>query len=175
MDAAEFHRVTIEIRALMMLIMKITTGDINQRLAANNIDLNAMQFGMIRALYHHPYTLSELSKFFALDPSTLVPVVDMLEQKGLIERGRDPHDRRRVPLHLTNDGIELFQKVSILPQDSVLGRSFEQMGEAKTLQFLELLRELVQTMPEGEGVLCDMRDHLRQYESSRNKTSADIV
>jgi DNA-binding MarR family transcriptional regulator len=175
MEKAELHRATIEIRALMMLVMKTTTGDINQCLAQNNIDLNAMQFGMVRALYHHPYTLSELSKFFALDPSTLVPVVDMLEQKGLIERGRDPNDRRRVPLHLTEDGINLFQKVSILPQDSILGRSFEQMGEAKTLQLLELLRELVQTMPEGEGILCDMREHLNQYDSSRNKTSADIV
>ena len=175
MDKAEFHRVTIEVRALMMLVMKLSTGDLNQHLAANNIDLNAMQFGMVRALYHHPYTLSELSKFFALDPSTLVPVVDMLEQKGLIERGRDPNDRRRVPLHLTEEGANLFNKVSILPAESMLGRGFAQLGEAKTLQLLQLLRELVQTMPEGEGILCDMREHLNQYESSRNKTPADIV
>ncbi|HLU11527.1 MAG TPA: MarR family transcriptional regulator [Oceanobacillus sp.] len=175
MDAAEFHRVIIEIRALMMLIMKTTTGDINQCLAQNNIDLNAMQFGMLRALYHHSYTLSELSKFFALDPSTLVPVVDTLEQKGFIERGRDPNDRRRVPLHLTEAGRDLFQRVSVLPHDSVLGRSFKQMGEAKTLQLLELLREVAQTMPEGEVILCHMREHLDQYSATQNKTASDLV
>lgn len=175
MDKAEFQRVTIEIRALMMLVMKLSNSDLNQHLAALNLDLNAMQFGMLRALNHHHYTLSELSKFFMLDPSTLVPVVDMLEQKGLIERGRDPNDRRRVPLHLTEAGAAVFSKVSILPAESVLGKSFAQLGEAKTLQLLELLRELAHTMPEGEGILCDMREHLSMYHSSKNEIPSKSV
>jgi DNA-binding MarR family transcriptional regulator len=159
----------------MMLIMKMSSGDLNQHLAANNADINAMQFGMVRALYHRHYTLSELSKLFMLDPSTLVPVVDALEQKGLVERGRDPNDRRRTPLHLTEKGANLFKKVSILPEDSTLGRSFTQMGETKTLQLLELLRELVHTLPEGEGILCEMREHLNLYESSQNKIPTNNV
>lgn len=175
MDAAEFHRVTTEIRVLMMLVMKMSAGDLNQHLAANNVDITAMQFGMVRALYHHRYTLSELSKMFMLDPSTLVPVVDALEQKGLVERARDPNDRRRVPLHLTEEGKTLFNRVSILPQDSMLGKSFTQLGETKSLQLLELLRELVQTMPEAESIFCDMREHLKLHESSQNKIPSNLV
>jgi DNA-binding MarR family transcriptional regulator len=175
MDTAEFQRVITEIRILMVLVMKTNTGDLNQYLAANNFDINAMQFGMVRALYHHAYTLSELSKMFVLDPSTLVPVVDSLEEKGLVQRGRDPNDRRRSPLHLTEKGIALFEKVAQFPEDSKLGKSFVQLGEEKTVQLLELLRELVQTLPEAERIFCDMREHLKLHESATNKIQTNLV
>jgi DNA-binding MarR family transcriptional regulator len=160
MDIAELQRITAEIRMLFRIVMKMSAREFNQHLAANDVDINGLQYGVIRALHHHHFTLSELSKMFILDPSTLVPVVDTLERKGLVERARDPNDRRRIPLHLTEQGVNLLKNVSLFAEDSLLGKSLTQLGEAKTLQLLELLRELAQTMPEGESMLCDMREHL---------------
>jgi DNA-binding MarR family transcriptional regulator len=160
MEAAEHSRVTTEIRMLLFLIMKTSARQIHQQLAAQDADINGLQFGIIRVLHHRPFTLSELSKRFVLDPSTLVPVVDTLEQKGLVERGRDPNDRRRTPLHLTDKGAAMVHDLSVIAEDNLLANSLNQLGEAKTLQLLELLRELVHAMPDGESILCDVQEHL---------------
>jgi len=46
----------------------------------------------------------ELSRSLELDPSGLVSTVDDLEEQGLVERQRDPADRRRYALYLTESG-----------------------------------------------------------------------
>jgi MarR family transcriptional regulator, organic hydroperoxide resistance regulator len=47
----------------------------------------------------HPKTQSELAQLAGLDKTTLVSVLDRLEQAGLIQRKLDPHNRRtRTPV-----------------------------------------------------------------------------
>jgi MarR family transcriptional regulator, lower aerobic nicotinate degradation pathway regulator len=46
----------------------------------------------------------ELGDRLGLDPSGLVSVIDDLERQGLLERRRDPADRRRYGIHLTRAG-----------------------------------------------------------------------
>ena len=60
----------------------------------------------LRLLQHTPFTLRELSDRMLVTPSTLVPVIDKLESEGLLVRGKDPDDRRRTPLELTERARE---------------------------------------------------------------------
>ncbi len=46
----------------------------------------------------------------AIDPSTMVSVVDELEAKALIRRRRDPDDRRRYLLRLTAKGRRMHER-----------------------------------------------------------------
>jgi DNA-binding MarR family transcriptional regulator len=46
----------------------------------------------------------QLGARLGLDPSGLVSGIDELEAIGLVERGRDPSDRRRYALRLTDEG-----------------------------------------------------------------------
>ena len=39
-----------------------------------------------------------------MDPSSMVATIDELEAKGLVERRRNPHDRRAHALHVTGEG-----------------------------------------------------------------------
>lgn len=178
MSIPEVNLAQTEIRVLLLLAMKMSTRDVHEFLSSRGIDITGQQFGILRILSHRQEaTLSELSKLFVLDPSTLVPVVDSLERKGFIERGRDPNDRRRIPLNLTQAGIDLLSTVAPIHQDDLLIQALNAMGDEKTQQLLQLLRELLSHMPEGVGTLDDLHAHLNLPLSERcpNKIHGDHV
>jgi DNA-binding MarR family transcriptional regulator len=51
-----------------------------------------------------PVSQRDVSSVLLLDPSDLVTLVDILERAGLLERRRDPADRRRYALEVTARG-----------------------------------------------------------------------
>jgi MarR family transcriptional regulator, lower aerobic nicotinate degradation pathway regulator len=53
-----------------------------------------------------------------LDPSGLVGAIDELEAMGLVERRRDPADRRRYVLSLTGEGTATLGRARALSADS---------------------------------------------------------
>jgi len=61
-------------------------------------------------LLHGALPLGQLSKKMYLHPSTLTGVVDRLEAKGYVARGRDTADRRIVTVSLTTAGKELVKR-----------------------------------------------------------------
>ena len=61
-------------------------------------------------LEHGALPLGQLGKKMYLHPSTVTGVVDRLESKGYVVRGRDATDRRIVTVTLTPAGKELVKK-----------------------------------------------------------------
>jgi DNA-binding MarR family transcriptional regulator len=60
----------------------------------------------------------ELGAQMGLDPSGLVGAIDELEDLGLVERRRDPADRRRNALGLTAEGTATLRRARRLVSDS---------------------------------------------------------
>ena len=149
----ETDKLYLEIRILVHIVAKVAMRALEQRLNAANTGLSGLQFAIMRALSVEEHTISELSQHFMLDPSTLVPAVDALERKGLAKRGKDPHDRRRIPLSLTEHGAEFITCVPFTDGDDPLVQSLDVLGDEQSHQLLMLLRELVRHMPEGEDIL----------------------
>src|SRR2546423_12390309 len=53
----------------------------------------------------------ELADMLDLEPITLCRIVDRLEEAGLVERTRDPDDRRAWRLHVTAEAQPLIEKL----------------------------------------------------------------
>ena len=104
MTTEETNALAVQIRVLAAVVNKMAMRDLEQRLEARQAGVSGLQYAVLGRLRRESVTLSDLSRRLSLAPATLVPVVDALELKGLVERGRDPLDRRRVPLYLTRGG-----------------------------------------------------------------------
>ena len=172
MDDESFNveQITQELQALTGMIVKTSGRAMHERLMRSGLSITPIQFGALRVLALQPHTLSEMSKMFVVDPSTLVPVVDGLEARGLVERRKDPQDRRRTPIVLTKAGEEVLASVMKLDHDHVLLTAVESLGMERALKLRDLLRQLLQALPEGEEALCNMEDLTRRLRATRPAT-----
>ena len=69
------------------------------------LGLSARGWGVLSTLSESgPLTQIELATALAIDRTAMVYLLDELEQSGLVERVRNPDDRRSFLIHLTGDG-----------------------------------------------------------------------
>ena len=61
----------------------------------------------------------ELADMLDLEPITLCRIVDRLEEAGLVERTRDPEDRRAWRLHVTANAQPLIAKLQAIGAELV--------------------------------------------------------
>ncbi|GAA1091526.1 MarR family winged helix-turn-helix transcriptional regulator [Streptomyces javensis] len=79
-----------------------------ERLA--ELDLTPPQSGLLRLLADSPgRSQRELADDLGMPPSRFVAFADELEERGLIERRRNPADRRLYAVHLTDEGGKLLE------------------------------------------------------------------
>ncbi len=57
-----------------------------------------------------PLTLGELAELEAVQPPTITAAVDRLENDGLVQRRRDPNDRRVTHVQITAAGRRLLEE-----------------------------------------------------------------
>jgi DNA-binding MarR family transcriptional regulator len=160
-----FNPIITEMRALFMMLMKLQGRELDELLRSGGININPIQAGILRLISAERKTISDMSKAMMLDPSTLVPLVDDLESKGLIERMKDPTDRRRVPLQLTPDGQAVMEKLQALHARSTFAQVLGELDPHDLQQLLRILRGLVARLPEGELMLCELDEQIHHGEA----------
>lgn len=163
------QQLTAQLHMLMGSLHKASAQAFEKRLEDNNISLSMLQVHLMRILdYDGDMTSSELSRIMRLDPSTLVPSVNGLAEKGYVARNRDPKDRRRVILTLTPEGKALSDDLLEIPQDHIIVEAIGKLGEDDAHQLLNLMQQLLSHVPEGDNILeqikCRLEPMLRKGE-----------
>jgi DNA-binding MarR family transcriptional regulator len=73
------------------------------------LELTPAQAGLLRSVAGRPgRSQREVAAELGMPPSRFVPFADELERRGLIERRKNPGDRRLHALHLTDAGAALL-------------------------------------------------------------------
>jgi DNA-binding MarR family transcriptional regulator len=76
------------------------------------LDLTPPQTGLLRAVAQAPGSSQQaLAELLGTPATRLVALVDGLEQRGLVERRRNPADRRLHAVHLTDAGTALLRDI----------------------------------------------------------------
>jgi DNA-binding MarR family transcriptional regulator len=137
-----------------------------------------LQYGVLRTLARGNLTIAELSKVMMVDPSTLVSVIDSLTRKSYAERKRDPNDRRRTPISITQKGLDIVKQHPdhgpFSAEDNPVVNSLVAMGEDKAEQLVNLLREVVFHMPEGAQILEHVANRVQYHEAELSKEHQDV-
>lgn len=94
---------------------------------------------------HKTITASKIAKEIHLSPSTVVGVLDRLEEKGLVERRRDKMDRRRVYISLTPEGQALAESAPSPLQDR-LASAMSKLEEQEQSTIASALERIVDLM-----------------------------
>jgi DNA-binding MarR family transcriptional regulator len=110
--------------------------------ALEPLGMRPPDFGVLTLIDAHPGTTQQqLVERSLIDPSSMVAVIDDLEERGLAERRPHPSDRRKHAVHLTAKGrrtLERARKVAMQVAKDVLAPLDD--GERDTLR--RLLRKL---------------------------------
>jgi DNA-binding MarR family transcriptional regulator len=84
-----------------------------------SLDLRPKHFAVLNAIaLADGASQQEIGGRMGLDPSGLVGAIDELEGMGLVARRRDPDDRRRYALGLTDDGTATLRRARRLVSES---------------------------------------------------------
>ena len=110
--------------------------------ALEPLGLRPPHFGVLTLIDASPGSAQrELVERSMIDASTMVAVIDDLEERGLAERRPDPADRRRRAVYLTPQGrraLERGRKAAIATAQDVFGP----LDERELATFTKLMRKI---------------------------------
>ena len=111
--------------------------DFNATLAP--LELRPVQYSILTIIRDNPgLSQMSLSQVLGIVRSGLVPLLDGLESKRLLERTSSTIDRRSHALYLTHDGKALLDRADALVQDHEK-RLMKKVGAAGHKQLLQIL------------------------------------
>ena len=107
------------------------------------LDLTSPQFYVLATIgYAGRLPFSEIGEKMMVTVSNLTGIVDRLEEKGLVARERDAHDRRIVRVRLTEKGARLHKNAIPFFEKSI-AQFFAPLDKSQQKELSSLLRKLI--------------------------------
>ena len=135
-----------EIRILQSLRRIMRAVDLHSRSLLMGHQITGPQLICLLAIQERgPITSAEIAREIHLSPSTMVGILDRLEEKSLVNRVRDRSDRRRTLIHLTDKGLEVLANAPS-PLQSKLASALEALGDLEKATIALSLERIVELM-----------------------------
>lgn len=135
-----------DLRILQSLRGIIRSVDLYSReLAATNNITAPQLICLLHVVDHGPVTATAIGREVHLSPSTVVGILDRLEEKGLIVRQRSQEDRRLVQVSATDAGVELARRAPS-PLQRTLANALNALPELEQATIALALERVVALM-----------------------------
>jgi DNA-binding MarR family transcriptional regulator len=139
-----------ELRILQALRRIIRAVDIHSHKLTSLHKITGPQLGCLTAVMESgPITSARLAQKVYLSPSTIVGIIDRLEEKKLVQRKRDSKDRRLIHICITGAGEQLIAAAPSLLQDTLVNALVE-LPESEQIAITQTLEKLVDLMEAGD-------------------------
>ena len=107
------------------------------------LQLTSPQFYVLATIgYAGGLPFGEIGEKMMVTVSNLTGIVDRLEEKGLVARERDAHDRRVIRVRLTEKGFKLYKNTIPLFEKSI-SQFFSPLDKSQQKELSSLLRKLI--------------------------------
>lgn len=120
--------------------------DVHSRELARECDLTSPQLMCLRVLGDAGTMMpSEMARAVSLSQATVTGILDRLSQRKLITRRRNPRDKRRVILRLTDAGRDLLANAPS-PLHSGLATTLRAMSDIERITIHDTLERVAEIM-----------------------------
>ncbi len=144
-------RTSYDLRVLQSLRRIIRAVALHSRKLSMQHNITGPQLACLLAVSEHgPLTVSSLAREVHLSPSTIVGILDRLEQKVLVLRQRSSQDRRVINIAITTKGRKLANSAPSPLQDT-LSKALQKLPEIEQASIVMSLEKIVALM-EVEGL-----------------------
>jgi len=111
-----------QIKEIVFLIRRLMqAGSLYTKELDKKYHVSAPQLSCLLGLYDNgPLYLSQIAKLIMVKSGTITGIIDRLEQKDLVRRIRNSHDRRVITIELTDTGKKLAQNAPYPIQQKIV-------------------------------------------------------
>lgn len=131
---------------IIPFIMRVMSAEFR----ASGYDLSAGNLGLLGQLNEAPATLGHLAAINRVSAPTMSNTITVLEDRGLVRRVRDGHDRRIVRVEITDAGRALLKEVDRFTAERI-SEFLEPLNDDERVTLLKGLRLLSQTFAKAMG------------------------
>jgi len=153
----------------------IRAADLQSKHLEKTAGLTSPQLLLMQAIQSQgDVTVGALAREISLSQATVTTIIDRLEKRGLVYRERSQQDKRRVYVHLTNEGRDMLEKAPT-PMQSHFVQRFKELPDWHQNMILSSLQRVAEMMDAGSidaspfldvGDL-DRQDPLKPTDSSK--------
>ena len=156
-------------------VMRRLAGVIRQQRPAREDSLHMGQIHVMASLSSRPSSLHELAATHHVTPSTMSRAVDVLVQRGWVNRADDPSDRRQIILELTSEGQVACTAFRELAQEAMARILDELSAEERGRLYRGL--EVLDALPpqKGAGASAAGADKTRRRTAGRARRRSEGV
>jgi long-chain acyl-CoA synthetase len=122
-------------------------------IALAEVDLTLPQYRVLGILAEGTAAASGLADRVSVRRPSITAIIDGLVARGFVERVHDDSDRRRIDLHLTNEGIEVIEAANRKVDEHLesIATCLNDKDETMALRSLELWGQALQSFHQARA------------------------